>query len=357
MIWLLQNSLIAAVLAAVVLLICRIKQIGPAARHVLWLVVLIKLVTPPLVFWPWPVPHISETPGIVATVEDQQPKSRFEGISSAQPDLKASDENSVVVSNEWLVVRYEAIESNDPEVIEPVASPLKSNRQSEKTKSSATRVAASALPWWENIPWRTAMGLVWLIGSVFVLLVNLNRIVRMHRRVNRGSPAAEWLDREVKFWAKRLRVSAPEVLSVHGVSSPMLWAPFRPRLLWPASLSAETDAAAWRGVIVHELAHIKRKDHWVGWVELLARCLWWWNPLFWCVRHQVRENAELACDAWVVETLPDGRRAYAEALLTVCENLSPTAPMPAIGIGSGARRNLERRLTMILKERVPFQMS
>ena len=60
---------------------------------------------------------------------------------------------------------------------------------------------------------------------------------------------------------------------------------------------------------------------------------------------------------WVVKSLPDGRRAYAEALLSVCESMSPTAvPAPALGVG-GARRNLERRLRMILKERVPAQIS
>jgi len=50
------------------------------------------------------------------------------------------------------------------------------------------------------------------------------------------------------------------------------------------------------GLIVHELAHVRRRDHWVGWLELLTGLLWWWNPLYWYARHQLRENAELACD-------------------------------------------------------------
>jgi hypothetical protein len=112
------------------------------------------------------------------------------------------------------------------------------------------------------------------------------------------------------------------------------------------------------GLIVHELAHVKRRDHWVGWLELVAGCLWWWNPLFWIVRHELREHAELACDAWVVGTLPDGRRDYAAALLTVCECISRTAaPVPALGIRGGGRRALERRLTMILRDRNAFRMS
>src|SRR6185436_17642130 len=75
-------------------------------------------------------------------------------------------------------------------------------------------------------------------------------------------------------------------------------------------------------------------------------------------RHQLRENAELACDAWVVdamESVPSGRRAYAEALLSVCESIS--SPMTAVGANTSSRRLLERRLTMILRERFPLRLS
>src|SRR5436305_9670392 len=52
--WLAQNAVVAAMLAGVEALICRFGRLRPAVRHALWLVVLLKLVTPPLVSWPWP---------------------------------------------------------------------------------------------------------------------------------------------------------------------------------------------------------------------------------------------------------------------------------------------------------------
>src|SRR6185436_5006182 len=51
--WILQNMVIAGVLAALVWVICRIGRVGPVGRHALWLLVLLKLITPPLVVWPW----------------------------------------------------------------------------------------------------------------------------------------------------------------------------------------------------------------------------------------------------------------------------------------------------------------
>src|SRR5579883_628088 len=53
--WFAETTLVAAGLAAVAALGGRVRSIGPAARHALWLVVLIKMMTPPLVCWPWAV--------------------------------------------------------------------------------------------------------------------------------------------------------------------------------------------------------------------------------------------------------------------------------------------------------------
>jgi hypothetical protein len=112
-----------------------------------------------------------------------------------------------------------------------------------------------------------------------------------------------------------------------------------------------------RAVLVHELAHLRRRDHWVGWLMLFGACVWWWHPLFRFVRWQLGREAELACDAWVVGLLPEARRAYAEALIEVCEQSSVrAAPVPALG-AAGRRRDLERRLIMIMRERVPFRLS
>src|SRR5258708_4091158 len=58
--WLAQNTLIAAILALAVSLACRCFRFSPAVRHALWLVVLIKLITPSVAcyslppFEPWP---------------------------------------------------------------------------------------------------------------------------------------------------------------------------------------------------------------------------------------------------------------------------------------------------------------
>jgi beta-lactamase regulating signal transducer with metallopeptidase domain/ribosomal protein L29 len=200
--------------------------------------------------------------------------------------------------------------------------------------------------------------IIWITGIIVMAFWQGLRIWNMNRLVNAAQPAPEWLSRLLEETCLLLPVPPPQIFLVRGISTPLVWAWKRPMLLWPEELSEQLSPQAKQGVLLHELAHLKRKDHWVGRLELVAGCLWWPNPLFWYVRHQLRENAELACDAWVVQTLPNGRRDYADALLTVCQNYShPAVPLPALGMGKSTRRTLERRLTMILRDRVPFRVS
>src|SRR6185437_14503362 len=53
--WVIQNIATASALALLVRMACFIRRIDPVARHALWLIVLIKLMTPPLIAWPWPI--------------------------------------------------------------------------------------------------------------------------------------------------------------------------------------------------------------------------------------------------------------------------------------------------------------
>jgi hypothetical protein len=188
-------------------------------------------------------------------------------------------------------------------------------------------------------------------------LLQLVRIGRFRRLLAGAQPAARWLVRPVQQLAEKLQVRRPVTLIVTGIGSPFVWGLGRPKLLWPSVLVDSLPPPCRRTVIAHELAHLRRRDHWVSWLELLAGCVWWWNPLFWYVRGQLRQNAELACDAWVVGTLPEDRRAYAEALIEVTQLVSRTAaPAPAWGMSGGARQNFERRLTMIMGEHVPCKV-
>jgi beta-lactamase regulating signal transducer with metallopeptidase domain len=213
----------------------------------------------------------------------------------------------------------------------------------------AQRAAEVVPPW--MIP------AIWPAGAVLFVFVQFSHIFRFRSQLQTARDAPPWLQRLVDHHAAALSVRSPLTRVVPSLRMPCVWALTRAQLLWPLELLEGLSDGQRRSVIVHELAHLRRRDHWTAWLLLAVGCACWWNPLYWIVRRQLQTSAELACDAWVVATLPAERRVYAEALLQVTEMVSRTrVPVPALGM-NGARRIFERRLTMIMRDCVPCRLS
>ncbi len=103
----------------------------------------------------------------------------------------------------------------------------------------------------------------------------------------------------------------------------MIWAPIGlPRLLLPENLWDRLDERQQDTVLIHELAHLRRRDHWVRRLEAVVLGLYWWSPVAWWARRQVEQAEEQCCDSWVLGELPEAAEAYAEALVATAVFLS-----------------------------------
>jgi hypothetical protein len=179
----------------------------------------------------------------------------------------------------------------------------------------------------------------------------LCRLGRFRRLLRHADPAPESLRQRARKLAEKMGLRRfPDVWLVPGRVAPMLWAAGgRPRILFPAALLGRIGVEQQNALLVHELAHLRRRDHWVRWLEFVAAGLYWWNPVLWLARRELRGAEEQCCDAWVTSTLPGAGRAYASALLETLDFLSdapPAAPLLASGVGRVS--DLKRRLTMIM---------
>ena len=141
----------------------------------------------------------------------------------------------------------------------------------------------------------------------------------------------------------------------------MLWAiGGQPRLLVPSELWSAMGTDERTSLLLHELAHLKRRDHWVRWLELVIGGLYWWHPAVWWIRRSLREAEEQCCDAWVIWAMPKGAKTYATALLTVLEFVSGARIAPATASatsGNGHVSSLKRRLRMIVRAQTPKGLS
>ena len=362
--WFAQTTLVAGSLAVVATLAGRWKRLGAEARHALWLVVLIKLAIPPFIAWPWNVPdawpaRVGPVPAPIS-VAIASPAPPVVDVMPAPdvPPLPRPDPLPLAglpPSPEEVLADVEAPEASQIPAI-PESRPLESKRE---TRAPAPEPQAPTSEVWnlKSGIWNlnSVLLALWLAGSVVVVARRGIKVVRFQRSLAGSRPAPDWLVEEARSIGERVGVRPPPVVATSSIGTPLLWCLGRPRLILPESLIKRLEADRWPGILAHELAHLARRDHWVVRLELLVEAVWWWNPLFWHARRRLHDEAEIACDARVVRSLPERRFAYAEALVDVCEHLARSAiPSPALGVGgAGASHSLEGRLHMILRDPIP----
>ena len=219
---------------------------------------------------------------------------------------------------------------------------------------------AFALPaaWrWEHL----VLSLV-LSGALGWWTLATVRIVRFQRVLRDVRPCPRTGKPGLTSWPSGWAWAAGRQLClVPGRVPPMLWAiGGRPRLLVPSQLWSTMSADERTSLLLHELAHLRRRDHWVRWLELIVGGLYWWLPAAWWIRRSLREAEEQCCDAWVVWAMPRGAKTYAAALLAALEFVSGarTAPVAASATsGNGHVSCLKRRLRMIVRAKTPKGLS
>lgn len=103
------------------------------------------------------------------------------------------------------------------------------------------------------------------------------------------------------------------------VDRPSLIGLFRPRILLPPDLLANLSRAELEQVVLHEMEHLRRKDHWTNLLQQLSLVLLPWNPAVLWLNRRLCVERELACDDGVVRATK-ARKTYAACLVRLAES-------------------------------------
>lgn len=173
------------------------------------------------------------------------------------------------------------------------------------------------------------------------------------RRLQRGAVDVQGLAAETfAICRAELHVRGKVRLRMHPrVRSPVLLGLFRPAILvppdWPR-LSVDMQ----RAVLLHELAHVRRRDHWLAPLLETIRVVFFFHPLVRWLLGRLEYECELLCDEVVVGRGVD-RRDYARMLLEFARQ-SGRFGLPRLSGSSylpiGRRRTVKARIHHLLEE-------
>ena len=313
-----KGALLALITGSLLLALRR--KMSPAWRHGLWMLVFLRLMLPDLGVSRW-------------SVSGWMPKARLTSAVAA-PALLPTNPIEPAASNL-------AAESPAQTDAVPVTRSLET--------VNATPVQPMAAPW----TLAQKLFVVWLLGalSVFGLMVALHLRMTVRLRRDRQVPNEEALSVLQQCCAATRVSPVPALIMTNAVTAPALFGVLRPAILMPSDLVA--DAASLRLILLHELAHLKRRDLWVQVVTSFVVALHWFNPLAWWAHRRLRAEAEMAADAHVLRLTEKAEaHRFGEVLLGFASRAAAGwalwfAAATVLGIAEG-RHDLRRRIDAIV---------
>ena len=220
----------------------------------------------------------------------------------------------------------------------PIAAPAESSPSIATTPTPARRA-------WLDVT--ALIVLVWAVGALAVLAYVMSGALGAWWIRRSSAPlSAPWVD-EAHVLAEALEVpGALAVVESHVVTMPMVCGLLRPFIVMPPSAAQWSDERR-RVVVLHELAHIKRRDCLTQALAQIVCAAYWFNPLVWLAARRLRAERERACDDFVLAAGEKGAD-YAAHLLDIAQTMKRRRVPAMVGLAMARPSQLEGRLLAIL---------
>ena len=322
--------LVAAALKGVLILVIAValnfalRRASAASRHLVWSLALASLLALPILSFGLPSWQVPVLPGSFAEAQPAAVANDLETAGSA-PSASASLPQDYV-SN--AAVKQQA----------------RTDAISFPPSPSAVPQPNASVP----LDWSSYALMAWIAGALLILarlLIGTAIVWWMARHAKRITDG-EWASL-VERLASQAGIARPvTLLKSNRITMPVTCGLVRSSILLPADADDWSDARR-QVVLLHELAHVKRRDCLTQMLAQVACAIYWFNPLIWGAARQLRLERERACDDQVLDA---GTKAsdYADHLLDLARSFRSASYTSLAAVAIARRSQLEGRLLAIL---------
>ena len=182
---------------------------------------------------------------------------------------------------------------------------------------------------------------LWFLGAVSVAIYYAFQWVGV-QQVRRSASPLRAPERLVSSAAKVLRrwrqTANVSVMLSSAVTSPIVIGLWRPLIIFPAATIARMSVADFEMILLHEAAHIVRRDAWVNMLQVVLEILLFYHPVVHWLSRRARLERECACDDFAVNASGSAYR-YAQALTSLA---IPRHAHNALSLGAASADLLPR---------------
>jgi GWxTD domain-containing protein len=191
------------------------------------------------------------------------------------------------------------------------------------------------------LPWLTPF---WIAGVILFHLCTITSWTMARRLRRKGVCRAPdgWQERLDRL-KERVRVAKPVLLMETVLAqTPVVIGWLRPVILVPIGMLAAMPAGQIEAILIHELAHIRRRDYLTNLLQTVVEGFLFYHPAVWWISSVIRAERENCCDDLVV-AINGNAHEYATALTALEENRW-AANQPALAATGGLLMKRIRRL-------------
>jgi len=197
--------------------------------------------------------------------------------------------------------------------------------------------------------WAQYLFAAWAAGAALLLLrlsVGLWQVHRLRSRCRELEP--ELMQPAVAEVFRDFSTRFPTKLCVsERVNVPAAIGFFRPAIVFPAWLLPQLSAAEIAVVLMHEHAHLCRRDQWTNLAQKFARALFFFHPAVWWIENHLTLEREMACDD-IVLAQSQSPKAYASFLVSFAEKLQNAPALELAQALVSRMHQMSIRVTQIL---------